>query len=134
MPPGRSASGRRPRTPSSSAWSATARAGVELLSQAFHFPAGRPLTRERADRLGLTATAEPQADGTVRLTVASRRLAYGVRIHVPGFATSDDAFSVEPGGTRIVTLTPLAPGAAFTGGGLSALNLRGRVTIGGPDA
>ncbi len=104
--------------------------GVELLSQAFHFPAGRPLTPERGDRLGLSASAERHGDGTIRLTVASRRLAYGVRIHVPGFATSDDAFSVEPGGTRTVALTPLTPDAAFPGGNVSALNLRGRVTIG----
>lgn len=103
--------------------------GHELLSQAFHFPAGRPLTVERGDRLGLTATAEPDEGGAIRLLVASRRLAYGVRIHVPGFATSDDAFSVEPGGTRTVTLTPLTPATAFGDGSLSALNLRGRVTI-----
>ena len=103
--------------------------GPELLSQAFHFPAGRPLTPERDDRLGLTAVARAGADRTVRLTVASRRLAYGVRIHVPGFAPSDDAFSVEPGGFRNVVLTPDDTAAGFAGGAVSALNLRGRALI-----
>jgi beta-mannosidase len=104
--------------------------GAELLSQAFHFPAGRPLTPEPERRLGLRGTATGQAtDGSVRLTVASRRLAYGVRLHVPGFAASDDAFSVEPGGSRTITLCPLEPGRPFTGGALSALNLTGRVGI-----
>ena len=54
-------------------------------------------------------------DGRVRLTVTSRRLAYGVRIHVPGFAPSDNAFSVEPGGSRRVELVPERAGAVIPG-------------------
>ena len=107
--------------------------GPELVSQAFHFPAGRPLTVEPERRLGLTAAARVQEDGTVSLTIATRRLAYGVRIHVPGFAPSDDAFSVEPGGTRTIDLRPLQPGRGFAGGGLTALNLTGRVVIAAAD-
>jgi beta-mannosidase len=106
---------------------------TEVLSQAFHFPAGRPLAQERADRLGLTATSSPADDGTVRLTITSRRLAYGVRIHASGFATSDDAFSVEPGGIRTVALAPTRPGVRYDGGQLTALNLAGRVVIRGPE-
>ena len=101
-------------------------AATEVLSQAFHFPAGRPLAQERADRLGLTATSATAEDGTVLVAVTSRRLAYGVRIHAPGFAPSDDAFSVEPSGVRTVTLAPIQPGARFDGGQLTALNLIGR--------
>ncbi len=104
--------------------------GPELISQAFHFPAGRPLNQEPEGRLGLTATATtPDADGGVRLVIASRRLAYGVRIHVPGFFPSDDAFSVEPGGSRVIRLEPTAPDRVFAGGGLTAINLLGRVPI-----
>ena len=55
------------------------------LSQAFRFPAGRPTRLEPADRLGLSADARPCGDGVVRLTVRSRRLAYGVRIHAAGY-------------------------------------------------
>ena len=83
-----------------------------MLSQAFHFPAGRPLQQEPEARLGLAATAaSPDADGRVSLTVTSRRLAYGVRIHAPGFVPSDDAFSVEPGGSRRIRLQPDAAGS-----------------------
>jgi beta-mannosidase len=103
--------------------------GSELLSQAFHFPAGRPMTLEPERRLGLSASVAGDPDGTVRLTVATRRLAYGVRIHVPGFAPSDDAFSIEPGGARTVTLRPALAREPVNGGWITALNLLGRVAI-----
>ena len=107
--------------------------GTELLSQAFLFPAGRPLTVEPERRLGLSATARTRADGTVALTVASRRVAYGVRIHAAGFATSDDGFSVEPGGQRTIELRPLDPDASIGGAALTALNLIGQVVVGRSD-
>jgi beta-mannosidase len=103
--------------------------GVEVLSRAFQFPAGRPLSQEPAQRLGLDATARTADDGTVQLAVTTRRLAYGVRIHAPGFVASDDAFSVEPGGTRTVTLRPTATGSTSAGAWLTALNLLGQVAI-----
>ena len=84
---------------------------------------------EPAGRLGLEASASTQADGTVRLTVTSRRFAYGVRLSVPGFRADDDAFSVEPGGARVVILRPIADGNRFSGGGVSALNLVGRMAV-----
>ena len=37
--------------------------GIDLLSQAFHFPAGRPLNAEPEQRLGLSATASRADDG-----------------------------------------------------------------------
>ncbi len=104
---------------------------TEVLSQAFHFPAGRPLAPERPDRLGLTATSSTAGDGTIQVEITSRRLALGVRIHAGGFAPSDDAFSVEPSGSRTVTLRPIQPGARFDGGLLTGLNLAGRVVIRG---
>lgn len=103
-------------------------AGPELLSQAFCFPAGRPTARRALDELGLTAEVAPEPDGRLALTVGSRRLAYGVRAHVPGFSVSDDAFSIEPGGERLVWLQG-APGAEFRGGAVTALNLEGRLRL-----
>ena len=103
-------------------------ADATLLSQAFRFPAGRPDRVEPADRLGLSADARPCGDGVIRLTVRSQRLAYGVRIHAPGFAPDDDAFSVEPGGSRQVDLRPRTPERRF-GGELTAINLAGRLPI-----
>jgi beta-mannosidase len=100
----------------------------EILSQSFHFPAGRPLAREQPERLGLGATLR-QRDDVSLLTVRSRRFAYGVRVHLQGFVAADDAFSVEPGGERTVALRALGDAAAAPGGSLTALNLSGRVPI-----
>ncbi len=106
--------------------------GRELLSQAVRFPAGRPIADEPAERLGLEAHARRRAEGSMDLVVRSRRLAYGVRVRVEGFSPADDAFSVEPGGERVVALHPEGGGARFAGGELTALNLRGSVTIAAP--
>lgn len=102
---------------------------ARMLSQTVRFPAGRPLEREPPERLGLTAQGLALPDGSMRLTLSSTRLVYGAEIHVPGFQPTDDGFSIEPGGRRVVYLHPREPGAAFTGGALSALNLNGRVRI-----
>jgi beta-mannosidase len=115
--------------------------GAGILSQAMRFPAGRPLERESAERLGLAAQAQTLPDGTVRLALSSRRLAYGVEIHAPGFVASDDGFSIEPGGERVVMLRP--SGAERPSGGtestvkdgrISAVNMSGRVKIAGGGA
>lgn len=103
--------------------------GVELLSQSFRFPAGRPRAVESAADLGLRADCQEQPDGSLRLSVRSRRLAYGVRIQLAGFAASDDAFSVEPGGTRSVDLWPEAAGSPPEEGRVTALNLDGCVSF-----
>lgn len=102
---------------------------VRLISQSSRFPAGRPLRRQPTAELGLMATAEPVDDGGMRLVASSRRLAYGVRVHAPGFAASDDAFCVEPGGERIVRLRPRFPDTPRPGVALSALNLAGMVPV-----
>jgi beta-mannosidase len=108
--------------------------GVELLSQCVRFPAGRSTAIHRSVGLGLEARAE-RLDATVmRLTVSSRKLAYGVRLHVPGFAADDDAFTVEPGGERVVLLRARESGADFAGGAITALNLEGRVHVAPEDA
>jgi beta-mannosidase len=100
-----------------------------MLSQAFLFPAGWPLSAEPERRLGLSATARVQGDKTVQLIVESRRLAYGVRIHVAGYRSTDDAFSVEPGGARRIDLHPVSRDVTYAGGQLTALNLAGHVAI-----
>jgi len=101
----------------------------QLLAQSMRFPSGRPVAAEPAARIGLQAAAHPLDDGTVRLTLRTRRLAHGVRVHAPGFAPADDAFAIEPGATRSVLLRPHVPDATFAGGALTALNLRGRVRM-----
>ncbi|HEY5317717.1 MAG TPA: hypothetical protein VIJ20_07035 [Solirubrobacteraceae bacterium] len=101
----------------------------ELLSQCFTFPAGRPAGREPAERLGIETASREGPGGSVALTVRSRRLAYGVRVSTPGFVADDDAFSVEPGGERVVRLRPRDAETSFGGGSLTALNLDGPVPI-----
>jgi beta-mannosidase len=100
-----------------------------LLSQSFHFPAGRPTARDSAEQIGLDVSASAIDGGNVRLRLNSRRLAWGLRMHVPGFIPDDDAFSIEPGHARIVTMRPRASESAFISGSLTALNLAGRVTF-----
>jgi beta-mannosidase len=95
------------------------------LSRSFRFPAGRPLAPLGAAELGLEASVAGGA--TPELQIRSRAFAYGVRIHAPGFAPSDDAFSIEPGGQHAVTLHPREPGAELGDVALTALNLSGRV-------
>jgi beta-mannosidase len=101
----------------------------ELLSQATHFPTGPPL--EPASDLGLVATITA-ADPLV-VTVATERLAWGVRIHAPGFRAEDDAFVVVPGMPRAVRLWPIADGAVLAGASVTALNLIGEAPIGAAD-
>jgi beta-mannosidase len=105
---------------------ATLESDDEHISSSFLFTVRRPLERESADRLGLTV--ERGAD-SLELHTSARRLVYGVRIAAPGFAGDDDAFSVEPGGSRVVTLRPLSPGTEFSGASVTALNLAGSVDI-----
>jgi beta-mannosidase len=87
-----------------------------LISQGFRLTAGRPEELETARALGLEASVEA---GMLRLR--SRRFAYEVRVH--GAEASDDAFSVEPGGERLIEV---APGRVS----LIARNLDGRLEVG----
>lgn len=100
-----------------------------VLSRAVRFPAGPPAGTEPADRLGLAAELHSGPGGASRLVVRSRRLAYGVRVHIPGFIPDDDAFCVEPGVELTVPIRPVEPGATPARGALTALNLRGRVSV-----
>ncbi len=103
--------------------------GAEIISQAFRFPAGRPLERDPAEILGLGASAETLPDGDLRLVLSSKRLAYGLEIHAPGFLPSDDGFSIEPGGERVVTLRPTHTDSSLKDCRIGAVNMSGRVKI-----
>ncbi|MBV9836659.1 MAG: hypothetical protein JO156_00970 [Solirubrobacterales bacterium] len=105
-----------------------------LLSQAIRFPAGFPITPEPSSRLGISSSVRTAQDGSLALTVGSRRLAYAVRVHCAGFLPNDDAFSIEPGGERVLRLLPSRPEAQFAGGSLTALNLDGPVKLEGSSA
>jgi hypothetical protein len=67
------------------------------------------------------------------LTVATDRVAWGVRIDAPGFAADDDAFTLVPGAPRTVALRPVVDGARFAGATVTALNLIGEAPVPAPD-
>ncbi len=90
----------------------------DVLSQAFFFPAGRPIERRAGAELGLHASV---SEDTLRLE--ADRLVYGVRISAPGFTPVDDAFSVEPGAGRTVALRREDPEARAHAAVVTALNL-----------
>jgi beta-mannosidase len=104
-------------------------AGSKLISQAVRFPAGRPLEREPPEQLGVSVQSTPLSNGDTRLTLASRRLAYGVRIAAPGLRASDDGFFIEPGGTRRVTLHPNSGESSPASGRLLAVNMTGDLEL-----
>jgi beta-mannosidase len=104
---------------------------VQLLSQSFRLPAGRPLVPLAAAELGLTAELCFGAGGAPAVAVTSAAFAYGVRISIPGYVPADDAFSVEPGHPRTVRLTPTGAVVPSGGGNLTAVNLAGRLPIAG---
>ncbi|HWH96315.1 MAG TPA: hypothetical protein VNT03_20805 [Baekduia sp.] len=97
----------------------------DVLAQAAHFPTGPPLEPAAFALRALLA------DGAV--TLEAERLAWGVRIAAPGFAPGDDAFTLVPGVPRTVALRPVAAGAAWAGGTVTALNLIGESPVLGPD-
>jgi beta-mannosidase len=99
------------------------------LAQSVRLPAGRAVATAARHDLGLTASVESTDGDRVELAVSSRRLAYGVRLDVPGFVPGDDAFAIEPGHTRHVELRARHEGTPFSGGTLSALDLAGTIPI-----
>jgi hypothetical protein len=108
--------------------------GSEPISQAFRFPAGRPLRQQPPDELGLSGSLRRLGDGSLALALSSRRLAYGVRIHTPGFSSSDDALTLEPGVARCVALRPDRADGGAANGSLTALNMRGSVRMAAPES
>ena len=100
-----------------------------LLSQAFHFPAGRPGERLSAEDIGLEARWEDGGGHGGRVRVTAAGLAYAVKLRLPGLQPGDDAFSIEPGGVRTVGVRSDQPGASFTGGHVTALNMSGTIRV-----
>ena len=62
----------------------------------------------------------------MRVTLATTRFVDGARVTAEGYEPDDDAFPVEPRGTRSVLLRG---GGPWCGGTVRALNLRGQVEV-----
>jgi beta-mannosidase len=104
------------------------------ISHDVHFPAGYPLEREPAERIGLLARSTTQPDGSVSLALVSTRLTWGVRVDLPGYQPQDDAFSLEPGVERVIQLTPILPLSGPVDGSVGAANMNGVVAISTDDS
>ena len=99
--------------------------GDALIGQAFRFPVGRPGGRQSAAELGLTASAS-ERNGAIEVTLATGRVAYGVRLDRSGLIADDDAFTIEPGRSRLITMRPTKGAqvaSVATGVSVRALNL-----------
>ena len=88
-----------------------------------------PPASSRPTRLGLEATALAREDGAVACACRAARLAYGVRVHAPGFAPRRRRLLGRAGRRAELVLRPRERGTAFAGGALTALNLDGRVRV-----
>jgi beta-mannosidase len=106
-----------------------------IVAQATHFPTGPPLepttftltaNLKRSDPL-MQSRCE-KGDSPPVVTLATDRLAWGVRISAPGFVAADDAFDLVPGAERTVVLHPVGD-AVWAGGSVTALNLIGEAPI-----
>jgi hypothetical protein len=103
------------------------------ISTAVHFPAGPPTTTSSAAALGLNGEARRDGRGQVLVSLQSRALTYGTRVHMAGYEGDDDAFCLEPGHGRVLTLSP-SDGEAVTGSvTVTALNLAAPLTLGVSD-
>ena len=81
--------------------------------------ASRPGARPGPSRPHASASRRPPSRGGRRrepARVRSRRLAYGVRVHAPGFTADDDAFSSSRVARESSSCVRASPGAAFAGG------------------
>jgi beta-mannosidase len=103
--------------------------GAQMVSQTVRFPVGYPIDREPVERIGLQARGTMRPDGWVSLSLMARRLAWAVRVDLPGFQADDDAFSLEPSVERVVMLRPLGADGPQPAGAVSAANMRGSVEI-----
>jgi beta-mannosidase len=100
---------------------------TELLSQAVRMPVGRPHRVLSSEQLGVSASLAEGGEET-QLTLSARHFVYAVRVEIPGFVSSDDGFSLEPGHERQVRLTRIGADSVAQGS-LSAVNMSGRVRI-----
>ena len=98
-------------------------------SLALHFPAGLPAASIAQEDVGLEAVGTVGDDGCIKAEVRSRRLSYAVAVDAPQHATSDDYFSVPPGGSHRLTLTPLGADASHRGIRLRPLNSLGAAEL-----
>lgn len=105
------------------------REGEAVLAEQVHFPVGLAglLAAPRRD-IGLSAKVEPGAEGHATVHAATRELAIGVHVDVPGWCADDEHFHLAPSGERRIALRRTRPGAPLAGS-LLALNTTTAVPV-----
>lgn len=103
--------------------------GESAFARCFRFPAGRDLRRRDLAEIGLSAQAAALPGGEIEVLLGTRTFANAVRVTAPGLLPDDAYFPMEPGGTRRLLLTPIAPGPLPASLILTAFNAEGRITI-----
>ncbi len=102
--------------------------GGEPISQHVRLIGNRSVAALPNAQVGLAVeTANATPDG-VALTLRSRALALGVRVHMAGFEPSDQVFDIAPGHTRTIVLTP-SDAESLNSIEVSADNVEGRITV-----
>jgi beta-mannosidase len=97
-------------------------------AQTFRLLPNLPPRRPIAD-LGLTAQASLLENGTIRLSIASLRFAWGVRAAIPGWLPDDAYFGIEPGTDRHIHFHPLDSAQAPPALHVTAANAEGRLRV-----
>ncbi len=93
----------------------------QTLAQAFHFPAGRPMSAERRMPLS-SAGMRRLASGELAVCLEAEGLVQSVQIDLDGYALSDNYFHMAPGSTREVIARPRGDAAAVLRGWARPLN------------
>ena len=91
----------------------------QIVSEAFHFPAGPP--NVRAHDIGLSASAIAVDETNYELMLSTRNFAQGIRIEAAGYIADDQYFHLAPGHDRKVRLRAQNDGCVLRGH-VSALN------------
>jgi beta-mannosidase len=103
------------------------RGPAEVVSEAFWIRDHAAVAAREAG--AVIAEARPLGQGHYALTISSERFLYAAHVDVDGYLPDDNYFSLMPGATKVVRLTPLGKPADGCAGWIEALNLDGPVRI-----
>jgi beta-mannosidase len=102
--------------------------GLDQPVTSHYFPNGLNLDAIGVSDAGLCVDASATGDRYLVTLTASRQLLF-VSLQLPGYDFSDQYFHLVPGETKVVSASPNGSETSRSRGGVTALNLDGRVAI-----